>query len=173
MKTKETAKTTSDEFITKSLLKLLNEKDYSEIDVSMICHKAGVSRVTFYRYFSTKEEVVSRYFKKIMSPFMEEVASIHKQQDFLTFFETYFLFLENHLEVFHIIDKSKLGYLILDYLNDALVYLAKRLGLSQEPFVSYYIAGSLYNSGISLIKYNVTESPKKLAQSLYDFCFSK
>jgi AcrR family transcriptional regulator len=170
IKTKEKLKITSEEFISKALLKLLNEKDYSEIDVSMICHKAGVSRVTFYRNFSSKDEVVSRYFKKIMSPFLEEASAIRKQKDLLSFFETYFSFLNNHIEVFEIIEKSKLGYLMLDYLNDAFAYLDKSTSLPNGNLTHKFIVGSLYNTALYYIKDKATENPTKLAQSLYDFC---
>ena len=43
---------------------LLQQKRYEEITVSEIANKAGVSRMTYYRTYSSKEDIVIQHFKE-------------------------------------------------------------------------------------------------------------
>lgn len=65
-----------------TLLILLKEKDYSNISVTELCGKAGVSRTAFYNNFQTKERLLESVFiertdnlivDKIGSPFREYI----------------------------------------------------------------------------------------------------
>lgn len=47
--------------ITNALLKLLKKKDLKDISISEITSAAGVSRVSFYRNYSEKEDIVKEY----------------------------------------------------------------------------------------------------------------
>ena len=47
-----------------ALLDLYKEKPYSEIQISEICRKAGYNRSTFYRIYSTKEELLLDGFRE-------------------------------------------------------------------------------------------------------------
>lgn len=57
MKTDKTAK----DFIIEGLLMLMAKKPYNEITITEIAERAGVNRVTFYRIFNTKDEVVEAH----------------------------------------------------------------------------------------------------------------
>ena len=48
----------SQKLISDALLRLLEEKSFSEISISDLCREAQVSRQTFYSLFSTKENVI-------------------------------------------------------------------------------------------------------------------
>ncbi len=51
-----------DSRITNALISLMEEKDYNSISITDITSKAGLSRVTYYRHFDTKEDVLIRFF---------------------------------------------------------------------------------------------------------------
>lgn len=171
MKTSDTKQFTSEEFITKSLIKLLADKELSSIDIAQICRKAGVSRITFYRFFPSKEEVIARYFGKVMSAFLERAPKVGKQKDLLLFLETYFSFLQNQGDALRVILKANAGFLLLNYLDDLVrVFMKKAFPSSSESDLSM-LTGALYNNSIFFLTKNVGDSPKKAAQSFYDFCF--
>lgn len=46
------------EHITEATVSLLKEKELSDISISEICEKAGVGRVSFYRNYKTKEDIL-------------------------------------------------------------------------------------------------------------------
>ncbi|MGZ9899286.1 TetR/AcrR family transcriptional regulator [Shewanella gaetbuli] len=48
----------SKKLIGDALLRLLKEQDFDDISISKITQEAGVSRMTFYRNFETKEQIV-------------------------------------------------------------------------------------------------------------------
>lgn len=49
-------------YIVQALFKLMQEYSYEKINVTDIVQKAGVGRATFYRYFKSKEDVITFYF---------------------------------------------------------------------------------------------------------------
>lgn len=50
--------------IFEALMILLQQKRYEDITVSEITSKAGVSRMTYYRTYSSKEDIIIQYFKE-------------------------------------------------------------------------------------------------------------
>ena len=55
-----------EEYIEEALLKLMKEKEFKNITITDITNKAGVSRISFYRKFSSKEDVVKSYLTKAL-----------------------------------------------------------------------------------------------------------
>ena len=52
------------DYIVESLLYLMKKEKFENITVTDISKKAGVNRITFYRNFNSKEEVLMVHFKK-------------------------------------------------------------------------------------------------------------
>ncbi|WP_313093539.1 helix-turn-helix domain-containing protein [Streptococcus parasuis] len=50
------------ESVMEGLWELLEDKSFEKISVSELVERAGIDRVTFYRNFSNKEEVLKRSF---------------------------------------------------------------------------------------------------------------
>lgn len=53
-------KNLTEEYILEAFAKLLSKKDYNKITVCDICQKAGVSRMSFYRNFKDKDDLLKR-----------------------------------------------------------------------------------------------------------------
>ena len=73
---KQTAKTVSPmsnegrnayvtEHITAAMLSLLEEKPLSEISISELCDRAGVGRVSFYRNFQEKDDILKEHIRQL------------------------------------------------------------------------------------------------------------
>ncbi|MCE3020504.1 TetR/AcrR family transcriptional regulator [Parvimonas micra] len=54
------------EQIIQATIVLLNEKEMNQISISDITDKAQVNRVSFYRNFETKEEIIKTYIGKMI-----------------------------------------------------------------------------------------------------------
>ncbi|WP_294188764.1 TetR/AcrR family transcriptional regulator [uncultured Clostridium sp.] len=52
------------DYITEGLFQLMERKDYKDITITDITKRAGVNRVTFYRNFNSKEDVIKIYLEK-------------------------------------------------------------------------------------------------------------
>ena len=49
---------------------LMDKKEYEKIKISDIVKTAGVSRMTFYHYYETKEDALSDYFHEIVAGYV-------------------------------------------------------------------------------------------------------
>ena len=54
------------EYIYSAFLQLLDKKHYDDISVCEICTKAGVSRMSFYRNFESKEDLTFKGIDRIV-----------------------------------------------------------------------------------------------------------
>lgn len=63
----ETKDTLTKNYIYEALYELLSRKSINEINVSEICEKAGVSRMSFYRNFKSKDDLVEKSLLKILN----------------------------------------------------------------------------------------------------------
>ena len=59
----------SKEYITEAILQLLNKKKYENITITDIAEKAGVTRITFYRNFESKDDIIKQYIQNIFSQY--------------------------------------------------------------------------------------------------------
>ena len=58
--------------VVESLWELLEDKSVEKISVSELVERAGIGRVTFYRNFSNKEEVLKRSFNMELQAWLSE-----------------------------------------------------------------------------------------------------
>lgn len=57
--------------IKQALVKLLTDNEFSKISVTQICREAGLSRVTFYIWYDSKEALLDDYFQDIVTDGVE------------------------------------------------------------------------------------------------------
>ena len=56
-----------------ALILLMEQKDYHQITITDIAKKAGVSRMTYYRTYSSKEDILIQYFNKVTQELSMEI----------------------------------------------------------------------------------------------------
>ncbi len=81
------------EWTFEALYRLLEIKKYENIKISEIIVKAGISRATFYRNFSTKDDVVKikvKVFFEDLYAFLIEHMKSHGEEDELFLIQTFF-----------------------------------------------------------------------------------
>lgn len=60
-------------WLEEALLELMKQKHFRDITVTDMTAKAGVSRLTFYRNFESKEEVLLRYFDALFQDYLQTI----------------------------------------------------------------------------------------------------
>ena len=70
----ETKDTLTKNYIFQALYDLLSRRNINEINVSEICEKAGVSRMSFFRNFKSKEDLVNKSLEKILTTLKEDLS---------------------------------------------------------------------------------------------------
>ncbi len=112
------------ECIRESMLSLLEEKEYSKIQMKEIAERAHVGRKTLYRYFDCKEKIVKYIAESLMDCFAGE---IHKRNgEELTLkgvTHAFFGFINDNREEFKILKKARL----LSYIEDNLFELISQV----------------------------------------------
>lgn len=113
-----------------ALIYLIENDDYSLITVSQIASHAEVSRVTFYRNFKTKEDVIKFKIQEIIDDYLQE----HNQLSNLSLHSIahlLFSLIVDNLHFFRLLNKNNLIYLFTEPIYRRIIdeHAAKRAEL--------------------------------------------
>ena len=103
------------EWIFEALSKLLESKQYDEIKITEIINKAGISRATFYRNFSTKDDIVKLKVKMFFESFSLDVINHYKHFDHTDesfIIKSFFNSIDEEEKLISTVIKTKLEYLM-------------------------------------------------------------
>lgn len=154
--------------IGEAVFSLMDKKEYEKIKVSDIVKRAGVSRMTFYHYYETKEEALTDYFHEIVAGYVrdriaekETVGRFHDRSSIvhaLNYFDQYAGFI---LKLVH----AKLYYIIIDAMND---YMMKRImpRYAIPAYELYFYGGALLNVFIQWEEGGKKESAEEIAAAI-------
>lgn len=153
------------EYMSEGLLLLMEKKEYANISISEITDKAGVNRSTYYRNFSTKEEVIKFYFEQIMDSYLAEYETLANKS-----MEVYLCTLFKHFHRYKtqllLIYQNDLSYLILEVLNQFFGQKQSHKPKNkQEQFRLFYHIGGIYNFFILWFSHGMKETPKELTKA--------
>lgn len=99
-------------YIIDALFILMSRKKFEAISITEIAIKAGVTRVSFYRNFNSKEEVIEKWIFDITNTFLKESNISYKNDSLEIYFIKLFTHLNNYKERATLICKSGLSYLL-------------------------------------------------------------
>jgi len=158
--------------IAEALFILLKKKDFSAITVKEIAEKAGVGRVTFYRKFPDKEAVVLYYFNVQKNIYLKETENIERKiENYQVLFCKIFEVIKKNGERLFLLEKSRVGYLWLNYLNECFDKLFCEKFHIEDGYLHYARAGALYNISVKWICGGCKESPQDMAKFYYGLLF--
>lgn len=152
--------------LTEALLLLMETTEYSQITITDIAKKAGVSRMAYYRNFDTKEEILKYYFDRSC---YELYATTDLTTDIplinSTFQHIYILFTEKEAVIFAL-KKANLTTLLLDYFDKIVIAGTKFVLESstniitppQSDYHTYFVSGALYNFFMKWFESGMNES---------------
>jgi AcrR family transcriptional regulator len=156
-------------------MKLLETKPLSDISVSEITSKAGVSRMTYYRNYQTKEEIFSSHLQDILEVYRQELQELNQKADHEVDFYDYqnllhcFVFFKQHEAFMQILFKSGMSYMLLRGINQ---YLLDTYYQNSHDMELYYqlqsFSGSLCNTFVAWLQRDTKESAEDVAKYLWD-----
>lgn len=104
----------SRQWLVDSLLDIMKTKPYKDITVSELSAHADLARRTFYRHFSTMEEVLDSTLQQLCDEFAAYfVENQPKRGDLHNMIYIYFTFWEQHKEFLLILQKNDMMHLLL------------------------------------------------------------
>lgn len=158
------------ECITEALIKLIKTKPLSEIRITELTKTAGVSRMSYYRNFNSKEEIFSSYFSIILDRY--DAAEKQLYQNGIYYDKEhmvhYFRFILAHKDFLSAVTNNGYEYIFLNAITE---YILNKWQRDKTNRMEYYtlhaFAGSLYNLYVSWTKNNFEETPEEMAEVLY------
>ena len=152
------------EYMAESLFRLLQRKAFADISISEITDKAGVNRATYYRNFTSKEEIVRFYLRGIMGSFLEE----YETHDEISL-ETYLFGLFSHFFTYRLqllaLYQNGLSHLFLDVFNE--LFEERQSEKFHDPetqFNLFYHIGGIYHFFVLWLAHDMKETPAHLAK---------
>jgi AcrR family transcriptional regulator len=93
--------------IVEALLKKMNEKPYHEITIVEITEEADVARLSFYRHFNSKEDIILFKFKDVISKIVRKISvnSINSPKEIL---DLILSIIDGYKSIFKLIIKQNL-----------------------------------------------------------------
>ena len=149
--------------ITMALFSLMHQKSFSDITISEIIRTAGVARVSFYRNYDSKEDVLLTLIEDILEEFRSTIDS--NETNYYTYenirrsfayFKRYGNFL---LDLYHF----GYGSILLEKLNQFHEEVAGNMSSrSIERYELYMYMGALFNTAIKWIQNGTRESEEDI-----------
>lgn len=146
--------------ITEALITMLDKESFEDISITDLAKRAGVGRVSFYRNFENKEDVIRQYLAKLFHVWSE---SLHDIQGF-ELIEAIFSFFYENKEIFLLLYRRGLSHLSLQCVRDA--YGPKPQQDNAAAYGAAFISYGLYGWLEEWFKRGIKESPAEMAALL-------
>ena len=144
-----------------ALMQLMQEKKFDKISIGELCDRAGVSRMTYYRSYNNKEDILLQHLDECFSAFLKDLAVEDSYSVALSFFR----FWQGEEEAFlAAVIRSGLSSLLVDKFS---VYLDLILPTTDlQPYARSFLAGGLYKMLIDWMKQGCHTNPAEMAAFL-------
>ncbi len=154
-----------DEYITDALLMLMKKKDYRTISITEICEKAGVTRMSFYRNFESKEDILNRWLTAVTDDFLLVSGISYKNDSTKDYFVKLFTHLGTHQTICTAMYKAGLIHLVKDQFDRVFLSIHRE---EYDAYKSYFLAGGIYNVFLLWLINGCKEAPEELAVRMDD-----
>lgn len=152
----------------KALIQLLNKKSMDSITVGELCDHAGISRMTYYRSYTAKEDILLQHLEECFVRFVDtlETRNLHTHYDmayaFFHFWKT------EEKDFLSTLMRSGLSMQLMErfYYYLELFYQKVEPSHNISPYVRSFLAGGLYKLLIDWIKDDQSVTIEELAEFL-------
>ena len=154
-----------DVYITEALLLLLKKKEYKDISITEICKKAGVTRMSFYRNFENKEDILLKKVQTVTDSFLKESAISYKRDTVSRYFMKLFTHMQQQKDLCAALNKAGLIHMIKNEFDRVFLNAYKYV---YDEYKSLFLSGGIYNVFLFWFINDCKDNPEVLAQRLDD-----
>ena len=164
MKIKNESNRLAKECIVTALIELMKLQEYDSITITDITRKAGVSRMAYYRNYTSKEDILNKYMEEVAISIHERISKVYSKDDVYDYYAALFARLGEYRDLGITAYRAHLGELILENItkNMALTFPAQA-GI-ESKYRHVYLAGAFYNVFIEWLKSGRQESCEEMAR---------
>ena len=165
MKIKNESNRLAKECIVTALIELMKVRDYHSISITEITRKAGVSRMAYYRNYTSKEDILNKYMEEVGISIHEKISSMNTREEIFDYYRELFEQLGAYRHLGITAYRAHLGELILDNINKNMAITFRPENESaEERYRHLYLAGAFYNVFIEWLKNGRQESCEEMAE---------
>lgn len=143
--------------ITTALIKQMKTQSFDKISVTELVKVAGVSRVSFYRNFESKQDVLEKHLMKLIQEWGKE---FEEKNDPAYFSESLLLHFYKYKEFYLLLNRQGLSSLIYENIR-----MATKLEESQnnvERYLKSSVAGAIFGWIDEWLRQEMKESPQEI-----------
>ena len=153
------------ECIVTALVELMKIHDYDSITITDIAKKAGVSRMAYYRNYTSKDDILNKYIEEVGESIHQMILESHSSSVPYDYFYALFEQLGRYSDLAIVAYRAHLGELILSALiKNMFLTFPPVVDTPMERYRRFFLAGGFYNVFIQWLKGGLRESPSVMAQ---------
>lgn len=145
------------ESLTQALLQLMEQKPLDKINVSELCGRAGVGRVSFYRNFASMDDILVQYLKKCTDAWWAEFSTRETEDFYADFWPELLAQYRRHGRLIRLLYENNASHLIKDHIF-ACCRPAGEV-TEEEAYLRAALAGTLYGMVDEWIKRGMGDFP--------------
>ncbi len=166
--------TRSKEWIFTALMTLMKKNAFRNISIGDITEKAGVARLTFYRNFESKEDILINQGRKIYEQLMIDLESgISEENVPYNSIKKIISVFNDYADLFEVLLKNRLDYLIMQSFEVEISNILKRiLGINKDDkYKVKFYEGALFAIAVEWIKNSRKESIEEMTNIIYNLIY--
>ena len=149
-------------YIAQGLLVLMEKKAFPQISIKDIATKAGVNRSSYYRHFSSKEEIIRFFFSNILQEYTKVCDTAAPYKIIIhNLFDIFFKYRKELLLIY----KNGIAHVMIDVLNDYFLKNFDGAAITfEERYRIHWNTGGLYNTCILWFSGEMKERPERMSE---------
>lgn len=159
----------SRQWISDALVDLMQKKPYAHITVKDITDRAGVARLTFYRHFETKEDILRYRFQILFSGYLSELET-SSARNLLEALSLCFDYWRRNGQQLHAMVENRLEALLYEPFGSYLETMLEKYHAEKEmtSLQKQFLVGGLYFAMIEYVVGDSGLSPHQAALSVLE-----
>ena len=154
------------EKICSATIRLMGKKPFSAITVTDIVREAGVARVSYYRNFSCKQDVIRAHLAEVVERLVQHQKLQKSAGTYETILQCWKYFAEQK-ETLAAFCSGELSELLLDFLARINLHSGDSAGKAEENYYFTAYIGALYNTLRKWLSGGCRETPEEMAGIFY------
>ena len=155
--------------IVKALIDLMKVKDYDKITITEITGKAGVSRMAYYRYYSSKDNILDQHIAEITASVHEKAIKSEGDEKMRIYLREMFKILGKHKDMSTSVINANIGVVLLRNIRKSMfAAFGKENMTSRQKYELDLIVGGFCNLFIQWLKNDCEETPDEMADICCD-----
>ena len=163
---------TTKQIISLSLYKLLFKKEYDEITVKEICEEAGISRMSFYRYYDKKDDIFIDYCDERFEEFYE-LYILEQKQPLRELIISMFAFFKRYRRQIMILKKAHREQLLNAQFDSYARYVLFNSDVPEfvkhkdNHIAASFLSGGALNVLLYWLENDIDKTPEQMAESIF------